>query len=261
MWKATLLVLAALSMLVSDAVANGRLKREEAQQIAQFSDKVSRQGKELFFRLNDGVVVSRKDSRPSAGYHDCDGNVSVSYRFIDFIDPWFVVHNQLYEGSATEVINRDTGEAKDVHGYAEFAPDKTRFIATGHPSESPFYLEIWKLSRSGPVMEWQTSRSLSLRWYDPTTVEVTDDDDATATLKHDGTSWKCSGSRQLCDDEMTSGEHRTKRIHVPREDTNWQLLESAVRRGDGERIKALLDSGADVNPRGSYGWTVLQRGS
>ena len=196
MWKTTLFVVTALSMFASDAVADRRVKSEDAQQIAQFSDKVSRQGKELFFRLKDGTTVSRKDSRPSAGYHDCDGNVSVSYRFIDFIDPWFVVHNQFYEGSATEFINRDTGQEKCVDGDAEFAPDKARFIATGYPGESSCYAEIWKLARSDVTREWQTSCHKPLCWLDSTTVELTEDNEL-ITLKYDGTSWKHSGSNRI----------------------------------------------------------------
>jgi ankyrin repeat protein len=281
MWRTLLCVVVVLSQFGSDAVARKKPRAEEAQRIAEFADKVSRQGNELRLKLKDGKQVTLKDSRPSAGACDCDGNRSVNYEFRDFIDPWFVIHMQYYESSGMLFVNRDTGREEEADGSARFSPDKSRFIASGYPGEAPCYEEIWKLSRSGLTMEWRTECGPSFQWADSKTVEARSYDEVEATLKLDGTTWNCSGASDICDpmqaanspggvergDSETGKSIYVRRFkirppaysYIPEPGDKRPALVAAARSGHVDEVKALLDKGADAKSIDVRGWTVLQR--
>ncbi len=117
--KRMVLLIAALCMFASEAAAKCD-EPTEAQQIAKFSDKVSRQGNELFFKLKDGTTVSRKSNRRDVP--DCEGNGAVSYTFYDFVDPWYVISEGYYESSGTGFINRIPGKRQSSPEHPNCLP-------------------------------------------------------------------------------------------------------------------------------------------
>jgi hypothetical protein len=266
MWRMILSIVIAFSFLISDTVSARRSKSPEAQKLAEFSDKVSRQGNELFLTLKDGTVLSRKDSRPSAGYHDCDGNVATTYTFLDFIDPWYLIHEQYYEGSGTEFINCETGETVRVDGYVELCHDKSRFIAFGYPGEAPCNVEIWKISRSGLSQEWQGSCDNSLKWLNTDAIEVAAGGDV-KYLKYDGTSWKFSSSSPVAKKDERIGESQARQEEDETHEEwaierakMWDLMNAATA-GDLEEVQRLVRNGSDVNAKDAEGATALWKAS
>jgi hypothetical protein len=148
----------------------------ESRQIAKLADKVSRRAGELFLRLKDGKIVSRKDTPENQwdGYNDATGNANVSCTFSDFIDPWYVIGEQYFEGHGTQLINWETGARAEVYGSARFSPDKTRFLAIGYPGDSDCDAEIWKVSHSAVISEGVLEDSCHnlVRWAYASTVEI-----------------------------------------------------------------------------------------
>ncbi|MFZ5867999.1 MAG: ankyrin repeat domain-containing protein [Thermodesulfobacteriota bacterium] len=312
MLREALCVISALSVLLAYLSAgnaampkDGKLARQgaskcdtptEAQQISKFSDKVSRQGDELILRLKDGTVVSRRSSPGDwPGYYDCEGNANVAYTFHDFIDPWYVIRVSEYEGNGTQLINRDTGEVVELGGYAILSPDNARFLVVGFAAEDPSDREIWRLSQTKIIKEWalDDNAGYHFRWTGPSTVEVSKDDKVVARLKHDGTSWKCSGASDICyatqiagssqrsaesppgngrsrtqvEHEAGTGETRSaarfprRQRYVSPTDPQALALISAASRGDAEAAARLVAEGADVNAMDDQGWTALERAS
>ncbi len=120
---------------------------EEELETAKLGDLVLRRGDELFLRLKDGEIVSRKNRpKDEDGYSDASGDTNVTYYFHGLISPWFVVKKSYYESGGTQFISRDAGAIKNVYGNSKFSPDKTHFLVLGSPCESPCDVEIWKLN-------------------------------------------------------------------------------------------------------------------
>ncbi len=291
MWGAVLILVATLSIFVSDALADepispgeGRSGRQvasrcdrttEAQRIAKFADKVSRRGETLFLKLKDGKTIFRKGTGGDwMGYYDREGNVRTAHTFRDFIDPWYVIGESYFEGCGTEFINRDTGKAEQVGGYAKFSPDKSRFLITPQ-FESSDEMAIRRMSRKGMVTEWawkDASEGHYGRWTDSSTVELSDEDNVFARLKRNGISWNCSGSPRVCTELETSGASKSNaKVHTPPllqgraevavTDSNSLALVGAAMGGNLELIKSLIAQGVDVNAADEDGWTALERAS
>ncbi len=251
--------------------SQGRCEVEptEAQQIAKFSDKISRRGDELIIRLKDGTELIKRDSPDNGeGYVDCDGKVNVAYVFYDFIEPWFLIREGYYEGGATLCINWETGVKQKVDRLHAVSPDRTRFITMGDPHGGPCNAEIWKLSRTKIVREWlaDSACAYDFRWSDSTTVEVGFYyDEVIALLTCDGSSWKCAGSSEICVTPRASCESKKtgvvrllRRGHGAR--TTGELgpdLRTAAAEGHLEAVERLLDTSADVNGQGPNGQTPL----
>ncbi|MBI5569577.1 MAG: ankyrin repeat domain-containing protein [Desulfomonile tiedjei] len=234
----------------------------EGLRMARYGDRVARRGAEVFFRMMDGTIVSRRSTPPAQqdGYTDSTGEVRVGHAFTDFIDPWYVIHEQYFEGDGFKFFNRDTGAVAGVRGAGPFSPDKTRFLSIGYPGESPCDTEIWTLSSKGIAREWRLEGYCfnSYQWSDSSTVEVLAQGDIVARIKHDGSGWTCGGSSEVCQkgasapsseggaDSKLSGPYRTP------------LMEAAAA-GDAGTIDALLDGGADVNELIEYQGTALEQ--
>ena len=94
-WTALELAINEKHEKIEDLLRAHGAQTEEEKQIAKFADKVCRRGDELFFRLKDGTVVSRKNSpredESSQGHCDSTGEANAWYKFKDFIDPWYTV--------------------------------------------------------------------------------------------------------------------------------------------------------------------------
>lgn len=200
MFRTAIFVFAILSMYAAEAVSKSAESTDDPQ-IAKFADKVSQQGAELFFRLKDGRVISKKSARDWYGYDDCDGNTNISYTFDDFIDPWFIVHEHYYESAGTLFINWETGKEEHVSGASIFSPERTRFFTQGYGGEGEHDVEMWKVTPEGVVREWVLHQGISfdLRWLDPTKVEIADYDfEVAARVTRNGASWKCLGAVGAC---------------------------------------------------------------
>ncbi len=231
----------------------------ESLRIARFADRVARRGGELFFRLRDGRVLSKRDTplypaSEATGYSDATGAVNLGYSFTDVIDPWYVIRMLDYEGEGMEFINRVTGTVTSVRGAGEFSPDKTHFLATGYPGEFHCGTEIWTLSSNGLAREWELENcSHEFRWLDPSTVEVSNYGEVDARVKHDGSTWRCEGPPEICQPspERDASEDPCGRDITP--------LMKAAAVGDVGRIKALLDNGADVNQKIMCQGTALEK--
>jgi ankyrin repeat protein len=251
--KPRIAVIAAELLIVSTIICSatfaqiGKENSSEPLRIAPFADSVARRGGELFLRLKDGTVVSRKNApREEEGINDSTAEPPKRYEFKDFIDPWYTVNALESEAASTDFINRDTGATINVEGFSTFTPDKAHFIARGSPDFSDCYDEIWRLSRAGAVKEWQCGCSSSFRWLDSNTAEFGEHYGGTARLKRKGTSWKCSGDPDICklgkgappfDDDDNAND--ACKSATP--------LMKAAAKGRLADVKRLLDSGADVN--------------
>lgn len=195
---------------------------------------------------------------------------------------------QYYEGASTDFINRDTGTAINIDGSSVFTPDKPHFIASGSPEFLPCYDEIWRLSRTGAVREWQCPCGYSLQWVDSHTAEVGGHD---GRLKLEGTSWKCSGDPEVCnlgkgappfDDDDSANEPcnsasplmeaaakgrlaDVKRLLDSGADVNGKdescgtALDEAVKSGHSDVVKLLLDKGAIISAKCTSDWPALER--
>lgn len=250
--KARIAVIAAELLIVSTIICSATFAQKEYWEedsserlrIAPFADSVARRGGELFLRLKDGTVVSRKDApRKEEGINDSTAEAPKRYEFKDFIDPWYTVDALESEAASTDFINRDTGAAVNVEGFSIFTPDKAHFIARGNPDFSGCNEEIWRLSRAGAVREWQCPcGGYSLRWVDSHTAEFGEDYGGTARLKRKGTSWKCSGDPDIC--KFAKGASPFDTNDACKSATP---LMKAAAKGQLADVKRLLDSGADVN--------------
>ncbi len=125
MFRTAIFVSAILSMYAAEAVSKSAESTEDPR-IAKFADKVSQQGDELFLRLKDGRVISKKSARDWYEPCDCDGNKNISYTFHDLVDPWFVVEEGYYESAGTTFINWETGKEEYVYGASSFSPRSRR---------------------------------------------------------------------------------------------------------------------------------------
>jgi ankyrin repeat protein len=248
--------------------AHGALD-ERAFETHEFADKVARRGDELFFRLKDGTIVARKDTPTyldaAYGYTNSTGDTVVSYKLNDFVDPWYVIHEQYCEGDGFEFINRDTGAVKEVNGAGPFSTDKARFLSLGYPGESPCDTEIWRLSAEGVTREFVLEGSCfySYRWADRSTLEALSNcggrgknDVVIARVKRDGSSWKCSpvdisspDGVSLCSEESAEPKSETH----PKSPAIIEAAESK----DLQQVKKLLGKGADVNEKDCGGRTAL----
>lgn len=256
MRKPRIAVIAAELLIVSTVICSATFAQREYREektsdrlrIAPFADSVARRGGELFLRLKDGTVVSRKDAPPEFdGISDSTGEAPVRYECKDFIDPWYTVDALESEAASTDFINRDTGAAVNVEGFSTFTPDKAHFIASGSPDFSNCYEEIWRLSRAGAVREWQCPcGGYSLRWIDSHTAEFGEQYRGTARLKLKGTSWKCSGDPDIC----KLGKGAPPFDDAPSEKQPCESatpLMKAAAKGRLAEVKRLLDNGAEVN--------------
>lgn len=151
-------------------------KPAEAAQLEKHARNVLRRGDELFFRLANGRIVSRKDSpkQEADTMSDVIGQPNESYRFADFLEPWYVITESYMEGAGVHLLNRDSGQSVEAYGYGVFSPDKTRFLAIGYPGSTPCSIEIWKMTNSGPIKECDLEHHsfYSFRWCDSWTLEV-----------------------------------------------------------------------------------------
>ena len=152
-------------------------KTAEGLRILKYADKVLRRGDELFFRLADGRIISRKDTP------DQESDSRVHREFSDFIEPWYVIDEYYYECSGGQLLHRGSGQSTTVAGSLDFSPDKARFLALGCPDEGGGD-EIWKMTDSGPVKEYDivSGGGNTCRWSDTSTVEGLSSSDNDATV-------------------------------------------------------------------------------
>jgi ankyrin repeat protein len=235
-------------------------KTREGLRIMKYEDQVLRRGDELFFRLSDGRIISRKDTPDQ--YSDS----RVHREFSDFIEPWYVIDEYYYECSGGQLLHRGSGQSTTVAGSLDFSPDKARFLALGCPDEGGGD-EIWKMTDSGPVKEYVLRPSVgnSFRWADPSTVEVLSSHGASDytmvgrfTLNAATGKWSCSekDSKKSEQDSEESGqdleEMVTEKMCGDATDNLEYALQNAVDDGDLEAVKTLLEKGANVNAKGQF---------
>ncbi len=237
----------------------------EGLRMADFKDKVLRRGDALYFRLKDGTVVPRKSTPPEdiEGFTDSTGSTRVYYLFDDFIDPWFVITEGYYEGSGVELINRDTGKVVNVYGRSMFSPDKTRFLAIGYPSEGPDDTEIWRLSREGAVREWvlEGGACHEFRWSNQSTVEALgsrgENRPVLAQIVHDGNSWRCEGSPEICREARDARELERSPADRTKAHSGYTPLMEAAEKGDVQAVTRLLDNDSYINATDQDRMTAL----
>jgi ankyrin repeat protein len=233
-------------------------KTREGLSILKYADKILRRGDELFFRLANGKIVSRKDSpeqEEADFYSDPLGHTNVRYRFPIVIEPWYVIDESYMECTGGQLLHRGSGQSTTVHGNLYFSPDKARFLAEGCPGES-CDVEIWKMTNSGPVKEYDLGHGCQndFHWADPSTVEVLSSYGASKdtvigryTLDAATGKWSCS--------EKDSEEMGTGKMCGDATDNLDYALKNAARKGDVEAVKTLLGKGANVNAKDE--WTAL----
>ena len=233
--------------------------------IDRFQDRVAQRGGDLFFRLKDGTIISRR-STPAPredepdGYSDAAGEANVSYWFQDFVDPWYVVGEGYFEGCGTEYINGETGSTVGVHGISLISPDRKRFVVLQYPGESPCDTEIWKISRNEIVREWILKDAClqSLRWASPTTIEETRDLRAVGRLERDGASWNYSPSEDYGIRIVTRSPWREDDADYEGEAVGIDRAKSGEN-GLLEQVKAVLEKGSDINAKPKYGGSLLEK--
>jgi ankyrin repeat protein len=234
---------------------------------AKYSDRVTVRGEEMFFRLKDGKIVSRKNSPPEEadGYSDVIGQTNVNYRFIDFIEPWFVIGESYMEGHGVLLLNRNTGQSVTVSGEGLLAPDKKRFLAIGYVGESPCDVEIWKITNAGLVKEyvWEGGCLHSFRWADSSTVEAISYNDhnrkdnytVIARIKREaGGKWSYS----QIDKEIVVVGGTTEGAT---DDPDEKALIWASREGAVKSVRKLLRKSINLNAIGDNGRTALEEAS
>ncbi len=238
----------------------------EGLRMAAFTDSVLRRGDALYFRLKDGTVVARKSTPPEdvEGFTDSTGSTRTWYTFNDFIDPWFVITEGYYEGSGVELINRDTGTVANVYGHSVISPDKTRFLAVGYPSEGPDDTEIWRLSREGVHREWLLERGAchEFRWLNQSTVEALGYDvgrkySLLARIMHDGSSWRCEGSPEICQKARDTRESDSSAASNAKARSGLTPLMEAAEKGDVQAVRQLLDKAPLINATDQFRMTAL----
>ncbi len=231
-------------------------KTSEALKIARVADKAARRGAELFFRLKDGTVVSALNTASYQG-----SGYPVSYSYNRYIAPWYVIDEAYYEGYGTRFVNRDTGAVEIIEGYSVFSPDETRFLAVGYPGEFPCDTQIRTLSRTGTVQEWVVEGFcfLGYRWSDHSTVEVVDDHEVIARLHHEGASWRCRGSSDICKRGETPRRSQGKVGAEPKKEHGSGASTKTVERDASDTMRMLLDNSLDVNAKDRDGRTALRK--
>ncbi len=240
-------------------------KTSEDLALAKCDGRALRRGDELFFRLANGKIVSRKNSpeQEADGYTDVIGRTNVHYRLADFIDPWYVIREGYMEGAGLDLLNKDSGKSDGVYGTALFSPDKTRFLAIGYPGESPCDTEIWKITKSGAIREYVLEHSCanSFGWSDSATVELRDSVDLTDYTVVGRIKWNVNKGKWFAYPGDPGGMQFESRTAGATDDPDEKALIKAASEGDLKSVKTLLKKGVKTSAKDDSHATAMVNAS
>ncbi len=115
----------------------------------------ARKGKSLTIQLKSKTVVLQDKEYAD----DVAADDVILYSYIDYLPSvgLHVIEIAYYEGTATLVIQHESGEKAYPSGFPVVSPDRQRFVATswGQPSNfNPTDIQIWRIQKGKMVREW-----------------------------------------------------------------------------------------------------------
>ena len=172
-----------------DASPDNNWETFELEILAKTSEFAWRKDNILHLKLLDGSAIQLTD----VPYDSKGKNTGyVIHRLVRYIEQseYFVIGISHRAGSNSVLIDRKSGQRVELDGIAVFSPDKTRFFTidfftTGfirHPN-SKHRMQIWKISPSGPTLEWEFQPSFSV-WFDVDATWTSDTNIFVARLEH-----------------------------------------------------------------------------
>lgn len=171
MWKwvylILLLVLFAMFMFQHDVSANSdNWETLESRVLIKTGEFARREGNTLHLKLLDKNTIQLTDVP-----YDSKGNNAkyTIHRLVGYIEQheYFVIGISHRTGLNGVLIDRKTGQRSELDGVAVFSPDNTRFFTVDftHYPDSKYRMQIWKITPSGPALEWEFQPQLSA-WSD-----------------------------------------------------------------------------------------------
>lgn len=115
----------------------------------------ARKGKSLTIQLKSKTVVLQDKEYAD----DVAADDVILYSYIDYLPSvgLHVIEIAYYEGTATLVIQHESGEKAYPSGFPVVSPDRQRFVATSCDLEAeydPNNIQVWGLQKGKLVREW-----------------------------------------------------------------------------------------------------------
>lgn len=169
LWRWALFIFSAALFVITifqrDVNANSdNWETLESRLLARASEFAWRKGNTLYLQLLDKSTIQLTDV-PS----DLKNNNYYMHRLIGYIElhEYFVIGISHHTGLSGLLIDRKTGQRTELDAIAIFSPDNTRFFTIDFTRylNSKNRIQVWKVTPSGPVLEWEFQPKLRV-WSD-----------------------------------------------------------------------------------------------